>query len=351
MKKLIIIGALIFALCVGLTGCVYNWHYGLFNLCTWSSSNAAFNNTIASLDTPQKIYSYMRPPNWTYTMHDTGVSPYQAWSQRWGDCKEFTIFATYAALQHGYNTWQIRMTFRKSDGKVYGHVIPVIKVGSSYVYMDIYQYHDDDLLGEGGNKFYTFQSVVDHCERTHFGNVTEWKAFDKCFNIVATQEGSRLDKYCLARENPSQFATVMVSEAINRNSQYGTLGTIINKNGRALYSGTIKQVRIWANTTLYNCEIATFYNVSGNNFTTRTYQSIGTVTAGAVREITVNLNVQAGDYIGIHCTGGKIDVNTTGGDGAWWTSPPDDSIPCVNKAFNYVSGWVISLEGIVITPQ
>ena len=193
MKKRLIIGILILSLlCVGsLSGCVYSWHYGLFNLCSWSSSNTAFNNTIASLDTPQKIYSYMRPPNWTYTMHDTGVSPYQAWSQRWGDCKEFTIFATYAALQHGYNTWQIRMTFRKSDGKVYGHVIPVIKEGSTYTYLDIYNWYQG---------FNSFQSIVDHCETTHFGNVTEWKAFDKCFNIVATQEGSRLDKYCLARE-------------------------------------------------------------------------------------------------------------------------------------------------------
>lgn len=353
MKKLLIIGTLITLLCVGLlSGCGYNWHYWLFNLCSWSSTNTAFNNCIASLDTPQKIYDYMRPPNWTYTMHDTGVSPYQAWSQEWGDCKEWSIFATYAALQNGYSAYQIRMTFRKSDGKVYGHVIPVIKVGSSYVYIDIYNWYDDDMPGAGGNKFYTFQSVVDHCERGHFGSVTEWKAYDKCFNIVATQEGTRLDKYSPPRENPSEFVTVVGCEAINENSGQGNAAiTCVNKSYPALYSGTIRQVAIYADVNLSNVQVASFFIVSGNNLSTRDYETIGSVTAGSRKEFNVNITIQAGDYIGIYFSAGTISSdNSTGKSVGLWIAS-NDKIPCTNQVFYYYSNVGVSLEGVILTSQ
>lgn len=348
MKKLLIIGILITLLCVGLlSGCVYNWHYGLFNLCGWSSTNAAFNNCIASLDTPEKIYDYMCPPNWTYTMHDTGVSPYQAWSQKWGDCKEWSIFATYAALQHGYSAYQIRMTFRKSDGKVYGHVIPVIKVGSSYVYIDIYNWYDDDMGGVGGNKFYTLQSVVSHCKLGHFGSVTEWEAYDQCFNIVATQEGTRLDKYSPPRENPSQFATAIGCAA--KTPSFGeSSGTYINKGYPALYSGAIRQVTIYAYSNLTNVQVASFYQVSSNHFTTRDYETIGSVTAGSRKEFNVNITVQVGDYIGIYWSSGYVGLNGSG-SGVWKVG--EDRIPCSNVSFTFVSGQDVSLEGAVITSQ
>jgi len=336
MKKLIIIG-IVGLLCIGLlSGC--GWvGYGYFDLTGYNSNTV--NNAMASYNTPAKICSYMRN-NFTYTNHAAAWSPYDFYVNKWGDCNDFSTYAIYVAHHvHGYEVYQIHVEYTKT--KKMAHALGV--------------FVENGKLNYSSNKSYypiqasSFQSIVNHYISTVGGTLRSWYAMDYDLNKVEEYNMTRSTEMHLPMPSPDEFGTLMGAEAINR---YSTIGiyTIVNRTGPALYSGTVKRVRIWANKTLYNCEIATFYVVNGNNLSTRDNQTIGTVTAGSAKEITVDLDVQAGDYIGMYYTSGKMDVSTSGGNGLWYLSG-QDGIPCVNREFSFANGYVISLEGVVITPQ
>jgi len=80
--------------------------------------------------------------------------------------------------------------------------------------------------------------------------------------------------------------------AINRTASLAGK-TMINKGNPANASGIITNVEIYAVSgyTLTNCEVATFYVVSGNNLTTRDYEYIGDVVGGSKQTFEVNLDV------------------------------------------------------------
>lgn len=118
--------------------------------------------------------------------------------------------------------------------------------------------------------------------------------------------------------------------------------TLVDKNNPANVSGIITSVEIWADTTLTDCEVATFYVVSGNYLSTRDYEYIGSVTAGAKRTFSINLDVEAGDYIGIYYSGGALYGDNLG-DGRWYSSA--DRIPCENTLFSSLVGKAQSLYG------
>jgi len=129
---------------------------------------------------------------------------------------------------------------------------------------------------------------------------------------------------------------------IDRAASFASL-TIVNKHGAANNTGVITEVKIWAKTTLEGCEVATFFVVSGNNLSTRDSVYIGDVVYGAVRTFGVNLNVEAGDFIGMWYTVGAIERDYDGFDGIWYTG--GDHIPADNYAFTFLAGDVISLYG------
>jgi len=110
--------------------------------------------------------------------------------------------------------------------------------------------------------------------------------------------------------------------------------TMVNKDNPANESGKITSVEIWARTgwDLINCEVATFYVVSGNNLSTRDSQAIGTVTGGSKQTIPVDLEVEAGDYIGIWYTAGMLKLDGAGYAGVWRVA--GDNIPCMNVEFD-----------------
>ena len=133
------------------------------------------------------------------------------------------------------------------------------------------------------------------------------------------------------------------SPAIDRDT-ISVDATYVDKNNPANASGKITSVEIWAEITLINAKVATFYVVSGNNLSTRDYQVIGNVTSGAKRTFDVDLDVQIGDYIGISYTDGYLDrVNT--GTGYWATPASTYWIPCTNHEFNFIASRTISLYG------
>lgn len=118
--------------------------------------------------------------------------------------------------------------------------------------------------------------------------------------------------------------------------------TYIELDNPANLSGRITSVEIWADITLTGCKVATFYLVSGNNYSTRDYEAIADVVAGAKRTFTVDLDVVAGDFIGIYYTGGRIEKDSTVGSRTWIAG---NQIPCTNYTFNTPSLSQYSLYG------
>lgn len=332
MKKILIVGILIASLL--LSGCVWT-----FNLCTWSSSDTNFNNLISTLDTPKKAVDWLKV-NCTYTPHTISYNPYQVYSLKKGVCSDFSCFGRYAAHAHGYTSYDLILQF---SNKTVTHSIAVYQVSGTLDYSSNMYYYD--------RNYSTIQQIVnDWSIYNPSYTVSSWYVNDYCNNVVNyTGITSTTKFYQIEGLNQTEMGTFIGAEVIDRGSTIG-IYTLVNKTGAALYSGTVQKIRIWANTTLTNCEIGIFYVVSGNNLSTRSSQTIGTVTAGAVREFNVNLAVQAGDYIGMYYTAGKMDINTSGGSGIWYLSAAD-GIPCTNRAFSYSSGYVISLGGLVITPR
>jgi len=133
--------------------------------------------------------------------------------------------------------------------------------------------------------------------------------------------------------------------AIDRTNDLAPSRTAVNKGNPANASGKINRVEIFAAGDLTNCEVATFYVVSGNNLTTRDTHYIGSVTSGSKQTFTVSLNVETGDYIGIYFSGGVsgIDTHVSGGEGLWYTT--GDHIPCSNYTFTLGATWLASLYG------
>lgn len=136
--------------------------------------------------------------------------------------------------------------------------------------------------------------------------------------------------------------------AIDRGSTASTY-TWVNVGNPANASGTITFVEIWANTALTNCEVATFYVVSGNNLSTRDTQFIGSVPSGAAYGFEVDLDVEAGDYIGAYYTGGALERGTTDYPGCWMKT--GDNIPCTNALFTFRADEAISLCGTGIIEE
>ncbi|GAI62725.1 unnamed protein product, partial [marine sediment metagenome] len=108
-------------------------------------------------------------------------------------------------------------------------------------------------------------------------------------------------------------------------------------------SGKITSIEIWANKTLLDCKVATFYIESGNNLSTRDWELIGTVISGSKKTFEVDIEVKEGDYIGIsYSRDGKIEIDASGGND--WHILYEDHIPCNNKAFD-TGERIISLHG------
>lgn len=132
--------------------------------------------------------------------------------------------------------------------------------------------------------------------------------------------------------------------AINRPSSFGQGHTVVNKGVTATGSGIITKVEIWGVGNLTNCQVATFFVVSGNNLSTRDTEYIGNVTGGSKQIFNVDIDVQAGDYIGIYYQTNGMEQTINGQPGVWYKSGTD-AIPCTNLTFTLLSGRCISLFG------
>ena len=136
----------------------------------------------------------------------------------------------------------------------------------------------------------------------------------------------------------------MGNEAIDRSASYKGHYTNINLNNPANASGKIKIIDIFAGVNMADVEIATFFNVGGNNYSTRDTAVIGTVIAGSKQRFSVDLDVVEGDFIGLYWTTGELHYDCTGEVGI--ASKEFDHIPCVNQEFTPYAGYVISIKAM-----
>ena len=134
--------------------------------------------------------------------------------------------------------------------------------------------------------------------------------------------------------------------AINRSNVFGIDFTLINIEDIANESGTITSVEIWADSQIANCKVAIFYG-SGATLSTRDYEVIGTVAAGSKQTFTVDLDVEAGDIIGMFYTSGGVERDVSGFAGVYYVN--SDQIPCTDYTFSLLAGNAISLKGIGAT--
>ena len=131
--------------------------------------------------------------------------------------------------------------------------------------------------------------------------------------------------------------------AIGRTSASYANWTEILKDNPANADGAITSVEIWCATNLVNCEVATFFVVSGDNLSTRDSEALGAVTSGSKQTFSgLDMDVETGDYLGCHFTGGAIEADDTGA-GCWEIY--GDQIPCTNVEFDVWADYVLSLYG------
>jgi hypothetical protein len=187
------------------------------------------------------------------------------------------------------------------------------------------------------NLFYYLQEYILICPKCNLMHKVDIKLLDDKY-----KELKKIDRLNLA-------AIDIGSAAINGDFRQGSGYTYVNANNPANDTGKITSVEIWAESNMSKVEVAIFYIVSGNTLSTRSYTSIGSVTSGSKQTFPVNLDVVAGNYIGVYFTSGWIEVNQDASTGLWWKV--DDQIPCTNANFTVTAHLSLSLYGTGATAE
>jgi len=125
---------------------------------------------------------------------------------------------------------------------------------------------------------------------------------------------------------------------------YFVPSTCISKSNPANASGKITSVEIYAYENMTGVIVATFYRPDPtgqpNYLVARDNYEIGSVTAGSKQTFTVELDVEAGDYLGIYFSAGSIE-RISSGDDIWRLS--DNHTETTGESFNLHSGLDIAL--------
>lgn len=112
----------------------------------------------------------------------------------------------------------------------------------------------------------------------------------------------------------------MGSSVINRNTNFSNGNTILCLENPANESGKIDTVEIWSNVDLSGCKVGTFF-IDSIFRVMRDFDTIGNVTSGSKQTFSgLNIDVEAGDTIGIFFSGGSIERDTSGGSGLEFSS-------------------------------
>lgn len=128
--------------------------------------------------------------------------------------------------------------------------------------------------------------------------------------------------------------------AIDRPSSWPPGYTAVLKDNPANLTGTITKLELFVDTALTNCQVALFYETAPNTLTTRSTVDLGNVPIG-YNAFVVDMAVEAGDFIGLYYSSGRLDRHDAGYAGIWYSG--GDCIPCANRIFNTSGGRGLSL--------
>jgi len=117
---------------------------------------------------------------------------------------------------------------------------------------------------------------------------------------------------------------------------------ILSKNPANL-SGKITILDFGVQQAVTGLKVAIFQNVGGTNFTARDSQSLGNFAAGEHLNVACDLDVVAGDYIGLYNVTGYMGATVTGADGLWRLA--GDQTACVNATFAWLGTYNHYLYG------
>jgi hypothetical protein len=144
-------------------------------------------------------------------------------------------------------------------------------------------------------------------------------------------------------ENISPGSIDIGPGAIVRSNDMGHY-TLIELGNPANADGILDTWKVYAFTGMSNVEVATFYG-SGNTYSTRDYETIGSVSSGSPQTFTgLHTDVVTGDYAGIYWGTGDIQNDLSGGAGVYRSA--SDQIPCTGATFTYIAGWADSIEAV-----
>ena len=93
--------------------------------------------------------------------------------------------------------------------------------------------------------------------------------------------------------------------------------TLIDAGNPANLTGRLTSVEFWTNITITDMQVGTFFNTGGNDYKCRDSQAVGVLVNGAKRTEAVDLEIEAGDLLGIYFTVGQIDADGGAGAGRW----------------------------------
>lgn len=134
------------------------------------------------------------------------------------------------------------------------------------------------------------------------------------------------------------------------------LYTRIDLTNPANDTGTLSMFQVYANSSISGLKIGTFSG-SGNTWTCRDYESIGSVTAGSVQTFSgLDCSVATGDCIAESASSSGLAYSATGGSGVYYTM--EDGM--LNNYTNYIlaanlkmalygesaSGWTGKIWGV-----
>ena len=137
--------------------------------------------------------------------------------------------------------------------------------------------------------------------------------------------------------------------ASDRGSYIAINYTRIDYIHAATGTGNLTSIEVYLQqATTSDVYVATFEEVSSDHFTARDNVNLGTITVGYHKLTTdknsaaISLSVETGDYIGIWCDSGNIELDTSGG-GFYYYPAVSNQTSCVNTAFAFLDNRQMSL--------
>jgi len=133
--------------------------------------------------------------------------------------------------------------------------------------------------------------------------------------------------------------------AVNRATAAGHQFTWVVLDTPAPFDGTIITVELWAHIALTATKVGSFIR-DGDKFTSRDWTLIGDIPAGSKQTFEdLDIDVVAGDCIGIKHASGSLDIDTAGRARAAYRT--GDAFDAGEKTYTILADYMLSLGGWV----